>query len=144
MFLLIPGRDTLKHEIAHCFTASFGTGIFKLASGFNPALIEGVAEAADGFYDENSIHFLASLAYKNDYRVNLNSMFSSFSFFSSVSTISYIYSGSFIKYLVDHYGIGKVKDYYRSNDFNKSFSVDLDSTIKSYETFLDTLTIYRN
>ncbi|MCK7522048.1 MAG: hypothetical protein MZV64_32400 [Ignavibacteriales bacterium] len=24
-------------------------------------LIEGVAEAADGFYDENSIHYLASL-----------------------------------------------------------------------------------
>ena len=134
-------ESTLKHEIAHCFTAGFGTGIFKLASGFNPALIEGVAEAADGFYDENSIHFLASLAYKNDYRVNLNSMMSSFSFFSSVSTISYIYSGSFIKYLVDHYGIGKVKDYYRSNDFNKSFAVDLDSTIKSYESFLDTLTI---
>ena len=61
MYLRIAGRVTLKHEIAHCFTASFGTGIFKLASGFNPALIEGVAEAADGFYDENSIHYLASL-----------------------------------------------------------------------------------
>lgn len=134
-------ESTLKHEIAHCFTADFGTGVFKLASGFNPALIEGVAEAADGFYDENSIHYLASLAYKNDYRVNLKSMLSSFSFFSSVSSISYIYSGSFINYLVDTYGIEKVTDYYRSNDFNKSFSVDLDSTIESYETFLDTLTI---
>ena len=57
-------ESTLKHEIAHCFTASFGTGIFKLASGFNPALIEGVTEAADGLYHENDIHKLASLAYK--------------------------------------------------------------------------------
>ncbi len=105
-------ESTLKHEIAHCFTASFGTGIFKLASGFNPSLIEGVAEAADGIYDENSIHYLASLAYKNNYRINLNSLFNSFSFFGNVSSLSYIYSGSFIKYLVNIYGIQKVKNYY--------------------------------
>ena len=132
-------ESTLKHEIAHCFTADFGTGIFKLAAGFNPALIEGVAEAADGFYDENSIHFLASLAFQNDYRVDLSSMFSSFSFFGSVSSLSYIYSGSFIKYLTNEYGIEKVKHFYQSNDFEKSFDTDLNSSVKNYEIFLDTL-----
>ena len=111
MFQLIPGKVLLNTKLAHCFTAGFGTGIFKLAAGFNPALIEGVAEAADGIYDENSIHYLASLAYKNDYRVNLNSMLSSFSFFGSVSSLSYIYSGSFIKYLTNEYGIEKVKNF---------------------------------
>ncbi len=134
-------ESTLKHEIAHCFTAGFGTGIFKLAAGFNPALIEGVAEAADGIYDENSIHYLASLAYKNDYRVNLNSMLGSFSFFGSVSSLSYIYSGSFIKYLTNQFGIEKVKLLYQTNDFEKSFKTDLDTVIKNYEIFLDTLTI---
>jgi len=133
--------STLKHEIAHCFTAGFGTGIFKLASGFNPALIEGVAEAADGFYDENDIHILASLAYKNDFKVDLNKVFSSFSFFSSVSTLSYIYSGSFIKYLKDEYGIQNVKEFYRDGDFNKVFSNDLNSIVSEYELFLDTLKI---
>jgi len=132
-------ESTLKHEIAHCFTAGFGTGIFKLASGFSPSLIEGVAEAADGIYDENSIHYLASLAYKNNYRINLNSIFNSFSFFGSVSSLSYIYCGSFIKYLVNIYGIQKVKNYYANNDFNKSFSSNLDSVIINYELFLDTL-----
>lgn len=130
---------TTKHEIAHCFTAGFGTGIFKLASGFNPALIEGVAEAADGYYDENNINYLASLAYKNDFRVNLNSIFNSFTFFGSVSSLAYIYSGSFIKYLTDHYGIEKVEKYYAGGDFNESFSANLDSVIIKYETFLDTL-----
>ncbi len=134
-------QSTLNHEIAHCFTAGFGTGIFKLAAGFNPALIEGVAEAADGFYDENSIHYLASLAFKNDYRVNLNSMLSSFSFFGSVSSLSYIYSGSFIEYLTNEYGIEKVKKFYQSNDFDESFATDINSVIKNYEMFLDTLTL---
>jgi len=132
-------ESTLKHEIAHCFTAGFGTGIFKLAAGFNPALIEGVAEAADEFYDENSIHYLASIAYKNDYRVDLTSLFRSFSFFSSVSSLSYIYSGSFTKYLIDKYGMEKVKQFYRTNDFNASFAADLNGVVKAYELFLYTL-----
>ncbi|MDH3267449.1 MAG: hypothetical protein OEM46_01215 [Ignavibacteria bacterium] len=134
-------ESTLKHEIAHCFTASFGTGIFKLAKGFNPALIEGVAEAADGFYDENSIHYMVSLAFKNGYRVNLNLMFNSFSFFGSVSSLSYIYSGSFIQYLTQEYGIEKVKQFYQNNDFEKSYATELSSVIKNYELFLDTLTL---
>ena len=41
-------QRTLKHELAHVFTAEFGSGIFKLASGYNAALIEGMAESLDG------------------------------------------------------------------------------------------------
>jgi hypothetical protein len=132
-------EGTLKHEIAHCFTAAFGSGVFKLAAGFNPALIEGVAEAADGFYDENGIHYLASLAHKNDYRLDLNSLFGSFSFFSSASSLSYIYSGSLIKYLITEYGIEKVKEYYGTNDFEKSFETKFITVAQNYEEFLDTL-----
>jgi len=134
-------ESTLKHEIAHCFTADFGTGIFKLAGGFNPALIEGVAEAADGFYDENGIHYLASLAYKNEFRIDINSLFSSFSFFGSVSSLSYIYSGSFIKYLTSVYGIDKVKKLYSTNDFEKTYNQDLKIVVENYEVFLDTLKV---
>jgi hypothetical protein len=132
-------ESTLKHEIAHCFTASFGTGLFKLSAGFNPALIEGVAEAADGFYDENGIHHIASLAYKNDYRTNLEKLFSSFSFFGSVSSLSYIYSGSFIQYLTEIYGIEKVKTFYRTNNFSDTFETGVTSVVKNYEIFLGTL-----
>ena len=134
-------ESTLKHEIAHCFTANFGWGVFKLAAGFNPALIEGVAEAADGFYDENSIHYLASLAYENEYRVDINSLFSSFSFFSSVSSLSYIYSGSFIRYLVTEYGIDKVKVFYNTNDFEKTYNQDLEIVAENYVKFLDTMNL---
>ncbi|MCW8812000.1 MAG: hypothetical protein OQK65_00590, partial [Chlorobium sp.] len=132
-------ESTLKHEIAHCFTADFGWGIFKLASGFNPALIEGAAESADGFYDENSIHYLAALAYKNNYKINIESLLESFSFFGSVSSLSYIYSGSFVKYLISNYGIAKFKLLYQTNDFEKIYNKDLLVVTKNYEKFLDTL-----
>jgi hypothetical protein len=133
-------ESTLKHEIAHCFTADFGTGVFKLAAGFNPALIEGVAEAADGFYDENNIHHLASLAYKNDFKIDIDKLFTGFSFFGSVSSLSYIYSGSFIKFLITEYGVEKVKYFYQNKEFKESFSADIDSVIKNYKNYLESLT----
>lgn len=132
-------ESTLKHEIAHCFTANFGTGIFKLAAGFNPALIEGLAEAADGIYNGNDIHYLASLAFNNNYRIDIGSIFNGFSFFGSVSTLSYIYSGSFIQYLKENYGVNDVKEFYSSGKFNQIFPVNLNEAIKDYEVFLDTL-----
>ncbi|MEJ2103061.1 MAG: hypothetical protein P8X47_00635, partial [Ignavibacteriaceae bacterium] len=134
-------ESTLKHEIAHCFTADFGSGIFKLAAGFNPALIEGAAESADGFYDENGINYLAALAYQNNYKINIESLLNSFSFFSSVSSLSYIYSGSFAKYLVSNYGIQKFKILYQTNDFEKTYNKNLTDVVKDYQNFLDTLTV---
>ena len=52
--------QTLRHELAHVFSAGFGTGIFKVASGLNPALIEGAAVAAAPFYNDNSIHYVVN------------------------------------------------------------------------------------
>ncbi|MFI5236701.1 MAG: tetratricopeptide repeat protein [Ignavibacteriales bacterium] len=132
-------EETLKHEIAHCFTANFGTGIFKLAAGYNPAIIEGVAEAADGFYDENDIHFIASIAYKNNFRIGIASLFTGFNFLGNLSSLSYIYAGSFIKYLVDEYGIEKVEEFYRTNDFEKSFNKKLVDVSNAYEKFINEL-----
>lgn len=129
-------EHTLKHEIAHCFTKSFGAGIFRLAGDFNPALIEGIAEAADGFYDENSIDYLAFAAYVNGYEVNLENLFSGFNFFGNTSGLSYVYAGSFTKFLIEFYGIQKFKNYYRTNDFINSYGTDFNNIAKEYFRFL--------
>jgi hypothetical protein len=129
-------EHTLKHELAHCFSAKFGTGIFKLASGFNPMLIEGIAEAADGNYDDNSRHFMASLAGNSGYDVDMKQLLSKFGFYSKASSISYIFGGSFIKYLIDNYGISKFKEYYVTGEFPKSYGLNLNKTLKEYYLFL--------
>ena len=133
-------ENSLKHEIAHCVAGKFGWGIFKVAADFNPALIEGVAEACDGFYDELDIHFLASIAYRGNYIIDIPRLFSGFSFFGNVSGLSYIYSGSFIKFLVEKYGIDNVKRYYKTNDFEKSFNVEIYKVEKEYVKFLNNFT----
>ena len=129
-------EHTLKHELAHCFSAKFGSGILKLASGLNPMLIEGIAEAADGNYDDNSLHFMAALAYNSGYEVDIKYLLSKFGFYSKTSSISYIFAGSFIQYLSENYGISKFKEYYLTGEFPKSYRLNLNNTLKNYYSFL--------
>jgi hypothetical protein len=129
-------EHTLKHELAHCFSAKFGVGFLKLASGLNPMLIEGIAEAADGNYDDNSLHFMAALAYNSGYDVDIKYLFTKFGFYSKASSISYIFAGSFIQYLIDNFGISKFKEYYLTGEFPKSYGLNLNKTLKEYYSFL--------
>ena len=126
-------QSTLKHELAHVFTAEFGTGPFKLASGFNAALIEGMAESLDGISNDISIKDLTSLAYNNGYGVDIKSLFTGLSFFKGNSTLAYTYSGAFIKYLIKNYGIEKVKKFYNTGDFESVFKTKIEIIQKEFE-----------
>ncbi|MHB8579571.1 MAG: hypothetical protein ACYDA4_06885 [Ignavibacteriaceae bacterium] len=137
-------EETLRHEIAHCFTSRFGVGIFKIAGGINPALIEGAAVAGDPYFDEHSIDFMAALAYKNGYKINIPSLYGGFSFYTQTSSLSYVYAGSFSKYLISNFGINKFEKFYSSNNFNKVYGTDINKTVKLYYEYLDTLKLNLN
>jgi hypothetical protein len=126
-------QNTLKHELAHVFTAEFGTGLFKLAAGFNAALIEGMAESLDGISNDISIKDMTSLAHNNGYGVDVKSLFTGLSFFKGNSTLAYTYSGTFIKYLTDNYGIEKVKEFYSTGDFESVFKTKIEIAKKKFE-----------
>ena len=138
-------QRTLKHEMAHCFTAPFGSTIFKIASDFNPALIEGAAESADGFYDDLSIHYLAKTALQNGFKINIEKLFlPGFNFFNQNSSLSYIYAGSFCKYLIAEKGIEKFKEFYQKGYSNSIYNKALIDKVDEYETFLDTINFKSN
>jgi len=130
-------NTSLEHEIAHIFSASFGTTIFKVADGINPAMIEGIAVAASPHYDDISIDYMAALAYKNGYQIKLDKLFFAGNFFTQNSSISYIYSGSFIKYLVKNYGISRFKKFYSNSDFKKIYNIDFNEIEEKYFKYLD-------
>ncbi len=136
--------QTLKHELAHVFTAGFGTGIFKVAEGLNPALIEGAAVAADPLYDDNTIHFMAAMAYQNKYKINIEQLFTGLNFFSRVSSLSYIYAGSFSKFLIDRYGIRKFEKFYSTLNFQGVYSLPVNGIVNEYYKFLDSIPAENN
>jgi hypothetical protein len=126
-------QNTLKHELAHVFTAEFGSGIFKIASAFNPALIEGMAESLDGISNDISINDLTVLAFNNGYVIDIKSLFTGMSFFKSNSMLAYTFSGSFIQYLTKKYGIEKVKMFYGNGEFETIFKTKIDTEQKDFE-----------
>ncbi|MBN2571093.1 MAG: hypothetical protein JXA68_03100 [Ignavibacteriales bacterium] len=136
--------QSLKHELAHIFSANYGFSIFKMSGGFNPAMLEGFAMAIENEYDYNSVHYIAAVAFHNGYKIEIENLFSGFNFFGSVSSLSYIYSGSFVKFLMDNYGIEKIKEVYGKLEFENIYKKSLDSLFYEYEKFISNVKVDSN
>ncbi len=135
---------TLKHEMVHTLASEFGAGIFKTNKNLNPSIIEGFAMAIENNYDNYPVHYAAKLAFDSGIRIQLKKLFSGVSFFLNYSAISYVYTGSFFRYLLDNYGIEKVKLFYRTSDFIESFKNNVDDLEKEYFKFLGKLDVQKN
>lgn len=137
IYITVDNYDkTLKHEIAHCFAGEFGSHIFKVADNFNPSLIEGTAMAADPIYDEFDLDYMAALAFNNEFKVDVNALFKFFNFFKQPSSLGYIVAGSFIKYLINKYGIDHFKKLYADLDFVEHYGKELPELVCEYEIYL--------
>ena len=137
-------RSNLKHELAHIFSAEFGRGPLKIPPNLNPGIIEGFAMAVENNFDNFDIDHLAALAFKNNYKVKLKSLFSDFSFFASASSLSYIYAGSFFKYLSDLHGWEKLKKIYSGESFEDVYDKSLSDLVDSYYDYINSLQIIGN
>lgn len=137
-------HNTLKHEMAHIFSAEFGSTVFKLADWFNPFLIEGFAASQDPFRDELHIDYLSGLAFLKFEELQINHLLEGFNFFGTNSSLTYTYAGSFSKYLIDSFGISKFKEFYSNVDFLKVYGMSSDSIISGFRSYLQDLDIVRN
>jgi len=129
-------ENSLKHEIIHIFSAEIGSGIFKLAGAFNPALIEGFPEAIDNNFDDIDLYTVAVSAFNYGYKLNIEDLFSGLNFFKSFSGLSYLYAGSFTKYLIDKYGLKNFAIFYKSNNSEDAFGKNLSELSNEYYEFL--------
>jgi len=130
-------EQSVNHELAHVFAGQWSNNLLSIDANFNPATVEGIASAADPVYDELDIHYAAFLAAKNNMGMDIQNLFSGFSFFVNVSSLSYIYSGSFCKFLIEEYGINKFKNFYRYGNFEKCYRKKLSSVVTDYQKFLN-------
>ena len=129
--------NSLRHEIAHIFSARFGVTPFKVASWFNPALIEGFAMALENNYDDNTNHYLAWLAEKSGYAVDIKTLFSGQNFFANASSLSYIISGSYVQYLMQTYGASKFERIYAGDSFDNIYEKSIPELETEYKSYLD-------
>ncbi len=132
-------ENTLEHELTHIYAAQIGGTPFKIADSFNMAMLEGYAMAIEDNYSGYDIHYMALLAKESGYIFNIPELFSRFNFFKQTSSLSYITAGSFVKYLIETYGIEKVNSLYQDLDFNKYLAKNLTELSGEYVKFLENL-----
>ena len=132
-------ENTLEHELTHLYAAQIGSTPFKIADGYNMAMLEGYAMAIEGNYSGYDLHYMALLAKESGYNFNIPELFSRFNFFGQASSLSYITAGSFVKYLIEIYGIEKVNLIYQDLDFKKYLGKDLGELSTEFVKYLEDL-----
>lgn len=136
--------ETLKHEIVHILSAKFGTTPLKVADNFNPAKIEGLAMAIENDFDSYAVDYVCKLAVDSGKKNKISKLFSGLNFFGSVSSLSYVFSGAFFNYLINEYGIEKVKSFYTDSDTKKIFGKDLQQLEDDFYSHLDSVKVDSN
>ncbi len=128
--------ETLKHELAHAYSAKYGTGLLKLAGNLNPALIEGFAVAVENNFYGKNIYDVAAALYAQNVIIKPSKIFTGFNFFCKPPSLGYLYAGAFVKYLIDTFGIEVFKKYYASDNFKETYHTPIEEAEKGFFAFL--------
>jgi len=125
-------EQVLKHELVHVVAGEFGIPILKI--GRSAAMIEGFAMAIEWDWGYRTLHEYSAGIINLMPQIKLKKILSTTSFISTSPSVSYVLSGSFIKYLIETYGIQKGKDLYSSGNLEKITGKDEETLIQDWKT----------
>jgi tetratricopeptide (TPR) repeat protein len=130
-------RTTFRHELVHILAAEFGIPLIRASTRMG--LNEGLAVALD--WDEGLFtphHYAAGIVRMNGLE-HAERLFTFTGFAAQSSTYAYLVSGSFIRYLLDRYGIERVRHVFPNGNFMGSFGESRESLIGDWKAFLKTV-----
>lgn len=137
------GDHKLTHELAHIFSEPMGAGPLRLSMqrgiGVNMGLVEGVATAADWPINEFSPHQASAALRRMDAAPDISGIVGATGFWAQSSGRAYILVGSFVRYLIDTYGIEKFKKAYPHADFAGAYQTSTDALIEEWQRFVDAI-----
>lgn len=136
----------LKHEISHIIVGSIidnPLGLYGKFGGLLPnmAVIEGVSVALEPETSILTLYEKASILLKKGKLPSFENLFNSGRFYAKSGSISYSTSGSFIKYLIQHYGIDRFKSILKNQKFEDVYGKNLSDIEKEYHNFLEGIII---
>jgi hypothetical protein len=126
-------HSSLRHEIVHAVASEFGDWLFGVAARtvlglpflVSPGLIEGLAVAIDWPAEgDRTPHEAVRALVEMGAKPSLGELMS-LSFFGVSSARGYTTAGSFVRFLIDTYGIAAVRRVYRTVDFEGTFGKPL-------------------
>lgn len=137
------GDNLLTHELAHIFTESFGSGPLRLSMqwgiGINMGLVEGIATAADWPVGELTPHETSASLRKLGLAPDIRRLVGASGFWTQASGRAYTLMGSFVRYLIDSYGIDVFKKAYPNGDFVAAYGKSAQELVTEWELYLETI-----
>lgn len=124
-------HPVLKHELAHVLTADWSPWKVSL----NVGLHEGVAVAADWEEDKLTVHQWAKAMQELNVAPPLSSVMS-LGFWKHAGSRSYLMAGSYVRFLIDKYGIEKCKKVFPIGNLSKIYGKDLHSLEGEWRLYL--------
>ena len=127
-------HPVLKHELAHVFTVPWSPLKVSLKIGLH----EGIAVAADWSEGRLTAHQWAKAMRQMEIAPPLSGVMG-IGFWGHAGSQSYLLAGSFVRFLVDTYGIEKFKGAFPFGDFVRYYNKDLHSLEAEWINFLESV-----
>jgi tetratricopeptide (TPR) repeat protein len=127
-------EETLRHELVHVLAGAFGMPILRISP--SPGLIEGLAVACDWDAGDRTPHQFSAALFKFGLVSDVHGIFSFAGFASKPSSVSYLLSGSFCRYLIDEYGLRKFMAAYPWAQFQKTYKKPLGELLEEWKEYL--------
>jgi tetratricopeptide (TPR) repeat protein len=132
-------HEIFQHELVHAMAAGFGAPVVKasLRMGVN----EGLAGAIDWPGEDLSLHQYAAGLQRDSLLTDVESLFGYTGFALQASSYAYTVTGSFVKFLIDRYGLSHLKTVFRTGNFEAEYAKPLKSLIAEWKEFLSTVDV---
>ncbi len=134
-----PDSTLARHEMAHLFAGSFGLPPLKLAGGFHiPAMgwVEGLAMAAEWPVQTYDLHtWSAAILSRPDVFPSVTPHALMYGFWGLPSRVAYTLAGSWVKWLIDRYGIERIKTLSQGmpGDFSKVLGISFQDAFEAWK-----------
>ncbi len=130
---------SLLHELAHVVAGKFGMPVLRISN--SSALIEGVAMYVEGVWGNRTLHEQAAAIVQFELIRDPAALLENRRFAQQYSGVSYVMMGSFVQYLVDRYGIHRVRSAYAWSDYETAFDRPREQLVREWINFLQRINV---
>lgn len=127
-------HPVMKHELAHALTADWHP-ILKVS--LKIGLHEGIAVAADWDEGKLTAHQWSQAMQQLDIAPDMNQIMG-LGFWGQASSQSYTLAGSFVRFLIEKYGVENAKRVFPTGNFQQVYSKSLTELEREWKEFLNT------
>jgi len=126
---------TLAHELVHVLVGPFGMPI--IHANMSTGLVEGLAVAIDSHWGNRTLHQYTAALYRFGSIPDITALMSFQGFAKQSSAVSYVATGSFCRFIIDRYGIGRILRLYSNGSYERLYGRSLQELAREWRVFLE-------